>query len=263
MIRTTDAYGLTFAYPAGDTVVGPCLARYGEFARITTTFMATYGQGGSVIDVGANIGAVALPVSRFVREVIAIEAHPGLASLLALNAKARPNIRVMHAAAGVQAGEIAFPVIPLADQANFGGGGVGTTSAPVEIIRSLALDDIAPSDLLAVKIDVEGAENDVLIGASNLLSTQRPIFVVEFNSPAVIGVLAAAGYRSYWMWEPFVTPMAPKQKWRSRFRGDLSILSIPAERDQPGDMVEAREGDAAPASTAGFEYLRRFGITPR
>src|SRR5687767_2879191 len=87
---TAEAYGLTFLYPASDTALGPVLARYGEFARPQRDFLLN--QAGAApatfVDLGANIGAISVPFAKHRPDwrVIAVEAHGGLAGLLAANA---------------------------------------------------------------------------------------------------------------------------------------------------------------------------------
>jgi hypothetical protein len=49
----------------------------------------------------------------------------------------------------------------------------------VSLDRDLATRGIAPSDVGFVKIDVEGAELEVLRGAANLLSEGRPFVYLE------------------------------------------------------------------------------------
>lgn len=48
--------------------------------------------------------------------------------------------------------------------------------------KSILLDDIKfPSNIDLIKIDVQGWEKKVLIGANNLLKTHKPILIVEFE----------------------------------------------------------------------------------
>lgn len=111
MIQTTDAYGMTFSYPASDKTIGVCLREYGEFARMGVALAAQSTRGRGFADVGANIGVFSLPVSRTASSVVAIEAHPGIVDLLRRNVQAndRTNIQVIHAAAGAAVGKLSFP----------------------------------------------------------------------------------------------------------------------------------------------------------
>lgn len=264
MIETTEAYGFSFSFPAGDRTIGPCLRDYGEFSRMGATLAAQMSRGRAFVDVGANVGAFALPVSRSAELVLAIEAHSGLAEVLKGNVDANGchNVRVIHAAAGGTPGKLDFPAPDLSTRMNFGSLGAGKTAGPTQLVDVVCLDDVAPPDTAMVKVDVEGFEMEVLAGAQDVLHQRRPTWLVEHNDPALPQLFQDAGYRTYWFFDAFVTPQAPKKRWLGEFKGDLSVLAVPRESAQPGGMVEARGGAAPPASTAGFEYLRAFGMTP-
>ena len=107
MEATAEAYGLTFRFPALDTTVGAFLRDRGEFARAELDFI-TECCTGTLIDVGANIGAICLPFARArpSSAVIAIEAQPAIADLLKRNATANhlSNVTVLQAVAGETAG---------------------------------------------------------------------------------------------------------------------------------------------------------------
>jgi tRNA G46 methylase TrmB len=103
MHGTAEAYGLTFRFPALDTAVGASLRDHGEFARPEIDFISA-ACAGDLIDVGANIGAICLPFARDnpSSQVVAIEAHPGVAALLRWNVTANDltNVTVLDAVAG-------------------------------------------------------------------------------------------------------------------------------------------------------------------
>lgn len=264
MIETTEAYGFTFVIPANDSAVGRCLRDYGEFGRIGWTICAELAAGRVFVDVGANIGGYALPVARRASTVVAIEAQAEIAGLLRRNVEANGlgNITVIEAAAGPEAGEIDFPVVDLASRTNFGAVGSATSTGKTRTTPMVALDDVAPMDTAVVKIDVEGAELEVLAGAQRLLAETRPFWLVEANGEGLLSRLTEAGYRCWWFWDPFVTPFAPKQQWEGERRGDVSFLAVDRARPQPLGFVEAIPGAPSPQSTAGFEYLRKFRIPP-
>jgi hypothetical protein len=151
----------------------------------------------------------------------------------------------------------------LDDRGNFGAGGFHT-AAPKVRVPSIRLDDLPVSDVHVVKIDVEGHEPEVLKGAENLLGSPACWIVetspVEPTARGVVDLFLGRGHRVYWLAEPFVTPKAPKAPWTGPRRGDLSILAIPPDAPQPEGMVEVQPGFTWPRTTAGFRYLRRFGI---
>lgn len=71
----------------------------------------------------------------------------------------------------------------------------------------LTLDGFGLSHCHLIKIDVEGMELQVLLGAQETLRRHRPILFVENNgpngSPQVIDLLRALGYTLRWHFSPF------------------------------------------------------------
>ena len=65
MLDSTITYGLTFLVPARDRAIGNSLRFYGEFAKPEIDFLvACAGDSGTLIDVGANLGAITLPFAN-------------------------------------------------------------------------------------------------------------------------------------------------------------------------------------------------------
>ena len=270
MIEIVEAYGFKFAIPAGDQAVGRCLRTYGEFGRVGATFCAQLSAGATFVDVGANVGAYALPVSRQAARVVAIEAQPAICDLLRRNVaeNAAGNIEVIAAAAGAEAGVIQVPAADLDADLNFGAIGLHSWRGPTVEAAMVRLDDVAPADTRVVKIDVEGYEGHVLNGAPRLISSVRPYWMIELGADRalchrLIQGLQESGYRTYWFFDPFVTRRAPRgDPAREGSRGDLSVLAASHEQGQPDGMVEIGHTYEWPTTTRGCEYLRGFGIRP-
>lgn len=266
MIANAEAYGFDFAYPAGDIAVGRCLRDFGEFGRVGSTMAAQLSRGASFMDVGANVGCYALPVARTARSVVAIEAQPTIAELLDRNVvkSGLKNISVVKAAADAEDGWVDFPTPDLGEKRNFGAVGIGRTKVPKQRVRTVRLDDLAPADTRVVKIDVEGYELNVLSGAPNLLTNLRPFWMVEVakdeaRTRAVIDGLKSLRYRTFWFFDPFITPHAPRGVWSPKEPGDLSVFAAPHGGPQPAGMVEIGDAYEWPKSMVGFEYLKAFG----
>jgi FkbM family methyltransferase len=260
MEATAEAYGLTFRFPALDTTVGAFLRDRGEFARPELDFI-TECCTGTLIDVGANIGAICLPFARArpSSAVIAIEAQPAIAELLKRNATANhlPNVTVLQAVAGETAGSVDIPVAPLDTPSNVGAASLyakGLQTAPARMIR---LDDLRVDDISFVKVDVEGFEPRVLQGAQRLLSDVRPRWLVEVSrarpktTAKVHASLTAAGYNLYWFFSPFVT-RAPE----GEIRGDMALFA--SDEPPPWDLTPASE--EWPSDVGALPYLKRYGL---
>jgi FkbM family methyltransferase len=127
--------------------------------------------GGVFVDVGANVGTYALVLARHVGpdgKVIAIEPHPVTHARLAFNnaASGYTQVRLVAAAAGPADGELMIET----DGENLGASHIVSEEGSGKAIKvpSLRLQRIlreaGASHVDALKIDVEGFEDRVLIG---------------------------------------------------------------------------------------------------
>ncbi|MBX9615390.1 MAG: FkbM family methyltransferase [Caulobacteraceae bacterium] len=276
MLDVTRAYGLTFLFPRSDSAVGASLQRYGEFARVEVDLISAYlaaRPGGTFVDLGANIGAISLPVARDHRgtRVLSVEAHRGLAQILSANALGNglENIEVFNIGAGARRDIADFPTPSLDQPGNFGTLGFAARDAySTSPVLMLPLDDLAPADTRLVKVDVEGYELEVLKGAVTTLNDLRPIWLIESShihreaSRAVMATMKAAGYRIHWFFAPFVLPSHEKKTHETPAeRGDYSILALPDGQPNLWDLPEIEDlPEAWPNSRKLFPYFRRYGF---
>jgi len=275
MLKVANAYGLTFLYPRGDEAVGASLRDHGEFARpesdLIGDYLAAAVAPGTFIDVGANIGAVALPVAARHPgwRVLALEAHRGLSGVLAANAYGNRlfNVEPTHAAAGAAPGLVSFPATPLSAAGNFGTLGFGmAATGRTEPVRMCTLDEVAAPDVGFVKIDVEGFEAQVLAGAPRLLAQRTAAWLLEAG-PAEraqvqtnAGLMRHLGYRLFWFYAPFVCAAPLKGPTPPRLRGDLNILALPPGAANLWELEEVGADDEPwPNRFQRFSYLRRYG----
>jgi FkbM family methyltransferase len=163
-------------------------------------------KGMTVVDVGANVGSYTLLIGEMVgREgrVFALEADPETATTLRKNVELNGQtwVEVIEGAAYKTCGEIQLGRA----MASTGYSGLYYEKA-LEWIRvpALTLDSLVERIGLGridlVKIDVEGAENDVLEGMKLLLGKYRPTLLIELHphlvpeTTQVPARLEAAGY---------------------------------------------------------------------
>jgi FkbM family methyltransferase len=144
-------------------------------------------------DVGAHIGLVAVPIAATGATVIAVEPLPANVARVR-NVVARNelrNIDVVPAAAGDSEGKVRITEEESSE------GRVGDVGVEVAMVTlDMLLDGRQIPDV--IKIDVEGFENEVLAGATHLLSGIRPTLIVELHlwadNSLTRGILERAGY---------------------------------------------------------------------
>ncbi|MBW8368910.1 MAG: FkbM family methyltransferase [Arenimonas sp.] len=165
--------------------------------------------GGSVWDVGANVGLFSLAARHHAgREgcVVAIEADLDAALLLFRTARLNEgSFTVLPIAVYGQDGFVRFNIARRARASNaiegFGssqtGGVLEVRTLPAYRLDSL-LEHFTPPTVL--KIDVEGAEMDVLRGAVRTLTEHRPAIYCEVTADtrrAAVAFLEASGYSTF------------------------------------------------------------------
>lgn len=158
-----------------------------------------------VVDVGAESGyysAVARYCMPTDGKVIAVEPDPVHVSLLRRYFAADPHVRIVHAAAGCSAGTLRLTLPPNCSAT--------LVDVPGETfdVQSVVLDALlADVDADLIKIDVEGAEAEVLQGLRGVLSRGRARLYVETHpwiehvSPdgreRMLHLAAETGYRLF------------------------------------------------------------------
>lgn len=162
----------------------------------------TLAEGGTLWDVGANVGFFALlgarlvgPAGRVVawEPVTAVAEHAREAAL-----RSGLEVEVREEAVGAAVGAEDLLVTGDASTSHLAARGnvAGTTRVrvPVTTLDTALAAGAPPPDV--VKLDVEGSEGDVLRGASALLADVRPTLVIELHDTAteVCDLLDAAGY---------------------------------------------------------------------
>lgn len=184
-----DGQGCTYALPSYAEPIAQHLFTFGAYESDTVKFVLRFlSEEGVLVDVGANIGSIAIPVAkaRPQASVLCIEADPDLHRLLLENVRTNGCTTVRTFCCLVGASDQGSVPFYRAPDEHFGMGSIGPQfGASPLYLRQARLDDLlaqAQIDLIdVIKIDVEGAELGVLRGAMRILGSHRPpVIVFEF-----------------------------------------------------------------------------------
>jgi len=215
-----------------DQYVGRSLDLYGEFSAEETRFLCSMvGPGSVVLDGGANVGALTIPLARKVGphgQVYAIEpqrlTYQALCANLALNSLS--NVSALKIALGRAPGEVRIPMVDLTQPVNVGGFSVKghTVGEKVPLVR---IDDLGLSGLTLLKLDIEGMERDAIVGARKTIKEFQPLLYLEADRqeqvPGLIEDLKSMRYRLFW----HITPLYVRSNFRDErtnlFPGVVSI----------------------------------------
>lgn len=235
--------------PKGDRFVGRSLQEYGEYSQgEVDLFRQMVAPGAVVVEAGANLGALTIPFARHVGDlgvVIAFEPQRNINALLATNCviNSQEQVWCERIALGASEGWVRMPDPPLSGQGNFGGlalqpdGGV--------LVAQRTLDSYGLSRLDFMKVDVEGAERDVLLGARQTILRHRPILYVENDredlSAPLIGLIMDMGYRLWWHGVMLFNPDNFRANPRNIFGGYAAKNMLCLPMGSPHQVVDSRE----------------------
>jgi FkbM family methyltransferase len=174
---------------------------YGLPDHADMRFVRDYLVAGDVfVDVGAHEGTYSL-LATATAGVMAVAVEPSSRSYERLEANIRLNgasdqIHPVRRALGRRAGQVLMRVG--SDSMN-DVRTVPTEGVETEEVVASTLDEVIDAcdvrSVSMIKIDVEGAELDVLAGASSTIAAHRPVLLVEVNDPDRLAAFAVtAGY---------------------------------------------------------------------
>jgi len=138
-------------------------------------FFAFVGKESIVVDVGAHIGTLAIPLARRAKKVIAFEPVPDSFALLKQNAELNGvAIDIRNKGLAEHWGHARFDVV------NIGNAGANAlTPGEGELTLGTLDEEVERADF--IKIDVEGMELGVLRGGTRLIKNSRPSVLFEVN----------------------------------------------------------------------------------
>lgn len=215
--------------------IGKCFELYGEYAEGELAMMKAFIEpGATVIDVGANIGDLTVPLAGMVGDagrVYAFESHAEnfnvLCANLALN-DIRNTLPIRAFVADREGVDTSSPV--------WGKFAFVSERWPAQYMTIDSLD-LERCDL--IKVDVDGRELEVLRSGEMRIESFRPVLYFENDVRERSGelfdyVMRVLGYDLYFHPAPIFSPDNyfgnPVNHWGDKSIVSLMMLGVPAER---------------------------------
>lgn len=183
------------------------------------------------VDVGANRGIFTYALSLHARSVTAYEPNPLLAERVRALDFDRVEVRQKALSSRAGSADLRIPLVDgraLDTRASFH---LGDTEGELVHVPLARLDDEGLTDVGFMKIDVEGHEDDVLRGATELLARDRPVLLVEieqrFSSRPIaetFGLVESLGYRGAYLSAGRLVPLAGFDVERDQLRYLPNVL---------------------------------------
>lgn len=178
-MRSVEGRWGTVWYYGKDEYVGRSLHNYGEYNPNETEKiieLARLGDG-LCLDIGANFGVMAQAMQASGLTCLAFEPQPDVYDVLCRNVSPTYCFNI---GLGATAATMQMPKILRGSKCNYGGQGIGYKSELGAIdVRVETLDSLNFQDLGFMKIDVEGFEEQVLIGGRETILRDKPIMYIE------------------------------------------------------------------------------------
>ena len=202
-------------YLENDQFIGCSLDTYGESHYCEVEVYRQLVQRGVLVDVGANIGMITVPLAQTAESVIAIEANTFIYHMLCGNVALNnlQNVRALNLVAAEASGLVGYHSgLSFDGIQNYGSfhvsSGCGSTDEcgrrMDKPVLTVAIDNLGVVPTL-IKIDVEGMEVPVLLGARKTIERHKPYLSIEFlsDTEGIIDFLQQINYK----WKLLATPV--------------------------------------------------------
>ena len=199
----------TFVLPTGLRMRLPRASKFATEVFITGAnvdwgseelFASHLDASGVVLDVGANIGYYSLYMLPKAGAVHAFEPDPRALAVLRLNLAAHSNAHIHSVAVGKRFGKSSFILEPNSEVSHLAGPSTQLGEERNEVDVTTIDQFVAERDLrvTGIKIDVEGADLDVIEGAIKTQGSQTPLVLTE-TSPdeRLFALIRPLGYRVF------------------------------------------------------------------
>jgi FkbM family methyltransferase len=256
-------------YLRNDIYIGRSFDQYGEYSEGEVALFRDLLRPGDVaLDVGANIGALTIPMAQLVGptgSIYAFEPQRIVFQILCGNVALNElgNVHTLQWAVGHAAGTTKVVPLDYGAQNNFGGLSLGGVKG--EEVAVIAIDDINLPKLRLLKMDVEGMELNAIMGAAATIERCRPILFIENDrlekSTALLTQLFSSGYRLWWHLTPLYNGANFLRNPQNLFGNihSFNVLGLPSEMSDV--QLPLHEITSAQQGTAFLEDIIRTGKT--
>ena len=240
-----------FIYNKNDIFIGRSVEKYGEFSEAELFLIKQLCEEGDVIiDIGANIGTHTLAFSKIVGEsgkVIAFEPQKIIFQTLCGNMAINSitNVDCFQLAVYSQSKSFFIPEIQYNKINDFGSVDIKTEENGIKV-RAIVLDDFLDvTQLKLMKIDAEGMEYEVLLGASQLIKNLRPFIYLENEKPEkskrLIELLQSLDYRLFWHFPCYFNPKNFNNCLEDQYPGMNSVNMFCFHKSLDMDVADLSE----------------------
>jgi len=182
LIKTKIQNGMRLWYRSDDKFVGQRIAlkKYEEYESVL--ILRNVNKNSVAVDVGANIGYYTLLLAKICKKVYAFEPDKMCFEILLKNIKENnlDNVVAINKAVSDEAGEADFVV----DEENLGNSKIDVRSQISDIrkVETISLDNLLIKEKIdLIKIDTQGWEPKVILGAKRIIKKYKPIIFMEYS----------------------------------------------------------------------------------
>jgi FkbM family methyltransferase len=228
---------------AADAAVTPGLRSGAYEPHLTAVFERHCAPGMTVVDVGANLGYFTLLAARLVGpggRVVALEPNSENCRLLlsSLRLNGISNVEVLPVAADKAPGWAYYSTHVGSNGGLIDDGDL--LSRPGVVVPTFRLDDLVEGPVGFLKMDVEGAEGRVVLGASRIIERDRPIVTTELKDEMLqrVSGRSVTDYLGYFGNLGYTPTLLDKQTGAERPYPSVSaLLEEWGEDDQLRDVL--------------------------
>lgn len=244
---TKTRYSDKFYFYKNDTIIGQSLRWYGEYTELEIQLFRNFIDKNTVVyDIGANIGVHTVALARIAQRVYAWEPNNKNLELLYKNCQGLDNVEIFTEACSDKNDTMFVEDFDTTKPGNYGEMRMLNEGQACVSVKIDDLEIYAPEFM---KIDVEGHELQVLLGAKETIKDHEPIIFYEAHGTEldlIYDLLAdELKYHLYWYPCPNYNPNNFKNESRNMFGngGVCNILAMPQSHKKIGNLLPVLDRD--------------------